>query len=201
LALIPIAYGGDCAWLRGLSWFQGALTVKDPGPITPATPALEVARLVGGTEPILVQAGDSLHRLAELAVQNPACRTLCVIDDDERLIGLISVTELLNDIFLKVVPEEFLGEIQDVPGALRYAEQIGARTAGDIMRPSLSVAADDTIRQVFRHLHQSALDGLPVTDADGRVIAYLDQLELLMAWIAATGRGLLLQPPTSGPTE
>jgi CBS-domain-containing membrane protein len=175
------------------------LTVEDSVPITPATPALEVARLLGGTEPILVKAGDSMHRLAELAVQNLACRVLCVVDADQRLIGLISVTELLNDIFLKVVPEEFLGEIQDVTAALRYAEQIGARTAGDIMRAAVSVAPDDTIRQVFRRLHQSGMDGLPVSDADGRVIAYLDQLELLMAWIDATGRELLLQPNPDGP--
>ena len=173
--------------------------MEDSGPITPTTPALEVARLAGGTEPILVNAGDSLHRLAELAVQNLACRVLCVIDGDERLIGLISVTELLDDIFLKVVPEEFLGEIHDVPAAMRYAEHIGARTAGDIMRPSVSVAADDTIRQAFMRLHQSGLNGLPVTDPDGRVVAYLDQLELLMAWIDATGRELLLQPNSDGP--
>lgn len=175
------------------------MTVDDSEQITPATPALEVARLLGGTEPILVHAGDSLHRLAELAVQNLACRVLCVIDAGERLIGLISVSDLLNDIFLKVVPEEFLGEIQDVPGALRYAEQIGARTAGDIMQAPVSVAADDTFRQAFRRLHQSGLNGLPVTDAEARVIAYLDQLELLMAWIGATGRELLLRPPADEP--
>jgi hypothetical protein len=46
---------------------------------------------------------------------------------------------------------------------------------------------------------RSGMDGLPVTDADGRVIAYLDQLELLMAWIDATGRELLLQPHADGP--
>jgi CBS domain-containing protein len=175
------------------------VTVDESEPITPATPALEVARLLGGTEPILVHAGDSLHRLAELAVQNLACRVLCVIDADERLIGLMSVSDLLNDIFLKVVPEEFLGEIQDVPGALRYAEQIRARTAGDIMQAPVSVAADDTFRQAFRRLHQSGLNGLPVTDAEARVIAYLDQLELLMAWIGATGRELLLRPPADEP--
>jgi CBS-domain-containing membrane protein len=171
------------------------VTVDDSEPITSTTPVLEVARLLGGTDPILVQPGDSLHQLAERAVQNLACRVLCVIDVDERLIGLISVSELLNDIFLKVVPEEFLGEIQDVSGALRYAEHIGARTAGDIMQAPVWVAAGDTIRQAFRQLHHAGLNGLPVTDTDGRVIGYLDQLELLMAWIGATGRELLLQPP------
>jgi CBS domain-containing protein len=173
--------------------------MDEQGPITPATSALDVARLVGGTEPIVVDAGDSLHRLAELATQNLACRVLSVIDGEGRLIGLISVSELLDDIFLKVVPEEFLGEIEDIAGALRYAEHIGARTAGDIMQAPISVAADDSFRRAFRRLHQSGLNGLPVTDAGGQVVAYLDQLELLMAWIDATGRGLLLQPKPDGP--
>jgi CBS-domain-containing membrane protein len=175
--------------------------VDEQRPITPATSALDVARLVGGTEPILVAAGDSLQRLAELATGNLACRVLSVVDDERRLIGLVSVSELLDDIFLKVVPEEFLGEIEDVPGALRYAEHIRARTAGDIMQPPLAVAADDTFRNAFRRLHQSGLNGLPVTDADGRVVAYLDQLELILAWIGATGRDLLLRPNPDGQTE
>ena len=173
--------------------------MDDRRPITPATSAFEVARLVGGTEPILVRADDSLHRLSELAIGNLACRVLSVVDEERRLVGLVSVSELLDDIFLKVVPEEFLGEIQDVAGALRYAEHIGARTAGDIMQPPISVSADDTFRHAFRQLHQSGLNGLPVTDADGRVVAYLDQLELLMAWVDATGRAVLLQPKPGDP--
>ena len=56
-------------------------------------------------------------------------------------IGLIPVRVLVNDIFLKIVPEEFLGEIQDVEAALRYAGHIRARTAGDIMLTPVSVQA------------------------------------------------------------
>jgi CBS domain-containing protein len=173
--------------------------MDDQGPITPATPALDIARLVGGTEPITVGPGDSLHRLAERAIENLACRVISVIDEAGGLVGLVSVSELLDDIFLKVVPEEFLSEIEDVPGALRYAEHIRARSASDIMQAPISVSADDTFRQAFRKLHQSGLNGLPVTNADGRVVAYLDQLELLMAWIDATGRELLLRPGSDGP--
>ena len=175
--------------------------MADQGPITRATTALDLARLVGGTEPILVRAGDSLHQLAELATQNLACRVLSVVDGERRLIGLVSVSALLDDIFLKVVPEEFLGEIEDVAGALRYAEHIGARIAGDIMDPPISVQSDDSFRHAFRRLHQSGLNGLPVTDADRRVVAYLDQLELLLAWIEVTGRELLLQPSPEDAVE
>ena len=167
--------------------------------ITPATSALDVARLVGDTEPILVRGDDSLQRLAELATGNLACRVLSVVDADGRLIGLVSDSNLLDDIFLKVVPEEFLGEIGDVDAALRYAEHIGARTAGDIMQAPISVPANDSFRHAFQRLHQSGLNGLPVTDHDQRVVAYLDQLELLMAWVNATGRELLLRPTPSEP--
>jgi CBS-domain-containing membrane protein len=178
--------------------FLELTTVDDLGPISQATHAIDIARLAGGTEPIVVRADDSLHRLAELAVRNVACRVLSVVDDAQRLIGVVSVSDLLDDIFLKVVPEEFLGEIDDVADAMRYAGHIGARTAGDIMTAPVSVQGDETIRQVFRRLHQSGLNGLPVVDQHGRVIAYLDQLELMMAWIQITGREVLLRPAADG---
>jgi CBS domain-containing protein len=198
-ARITTAYGGDCALLRGLvSLFEGS-TLNDPRPISAGTSAIDIARLVGGTEPIIVRSGDALQQLAGRAVRNPACRVLSVIDDEERLAGVISVGELLDDVFLKVVPEESLGAIEDVPGALRYAQHIGARTAADIMAPPVWVEADDTLRTIFHRLHQSGLNGLPVTDADRRVIAYVDQLELVMSWIQSTGREVLLQPEDDSP--
>ena len=63
----------------------------------------------------------------------------------------------------------------------------------------ISVPSTDTFRHAFQRLHQSGLNGLPVTDADRRVVAYLDQLELLMAWVDATGRELLLKPTPDEP--
>jgi len=146
-----------------------------------------------------VRAGDSLHQLAERAVMNPACRVLSVVDDEERLIGLIRVTDLLEDIFLKVVPEESLGTIEDVDDALRYAGHIGARTAADIMQEPVSVMDTDTLRTIFHRLRHAGVNGLPVTDGDRRVVAYVDQLELMMAWIASTGREVLLQPHVEPP--
>jgi CBS domain-containing protein len=163
-------------------------------PISAATTAIDIARLVGGTDPIVVRAADSLHQLAERAVANPACRVLSVVDDAGRLIGLVRVTELLEDVFLKVVPEESLGAIEDVDDALRYAGHLGARTAADIMQPPVRVHASDSLRTIFHRLRQSAINGLPVTDDDQRVVAYVDQLELMMAWIASTGREILLEP-------
>ncbi|HET7521387.1 MAG TPA: CBS domain-containing protein [Candidatus Limnocylindria bacterium] len=163
-------------------------------PISSTTSALDIARLVGGTEAIVVRTDDPLHALAERAVANPSCRVLSVVDGHDRLVGLVRVTDLLEDIFLKVVPEESLGAIDDVEDALRYARHLGARTAADVMQEPAWVHADDDLRTVFHRLRMSGLNGLPVTDAERRVVAYLDQLELLMAWVETTGREVLLAP-------
>jgi CBS domain-containing protein len=100
----------------------------------------------------------------------------------------------VNDIFLKIVPEEFLGSIADVEAALEYAQHVAARTARDIMLEPVSIQADETVRTAFERMHHSRLNGLPVVDADNRVVGYLDQLELLLVWVRSTGRDVLLRP-------
>jgi CBS domain-containing protein len=167
---------------------------KSPEDITQATPIREVDEQLRGMDPIVVSRGDSLHRMAELAIENPICRVLSVIDEEHRLVGLVPVRLLVNDIFLKIVPEEFLGIISDVDDVMEYAHHIGARTAGDIMLPPVSLHRDHTVRDAFEAMHKARLNGLPVVDESGVVVGYLDQLELLLAWVHATGREPLLRP-------
>lgn len=171
--------------------------------MTVASTVGEVARLLHGTEPVTVRAGDALRAVAEQAVGHPECGVLCVVDPEGHLMGLIPVTQLVQDIFVKIVPEEFLTRIDRAAQALDYAERLGARTAADIMGPPVAVRPDETVRDAFRKLHESDLAGLPVVDADGRVTGYLDELELLLAWVEASGRGRLLEPPeiTEGTTQ
>jgi CBS domain-containing protein len=162
--------------------------------ITQATPVGEVDALLRGSDPVIVRIEDSLHRLAELAVEQPSCRVLAVVDDKDKLVGVVPVRVLVNDIFLKIVPEEFLGEIADVEAALKYAGHLQARTAGDIMLKPVSVRREGNVRDAFEKMHHAKLNGLPIVDADEHVIGYLDQLELLLVWVHASGRRPLLEP-------
>jgi CBS domain-containing protein len=172
---------------------------RTPESITQATPIADADRYLR-MGPVVVHAEDSLRAVAERAVENTGCRVIAVADDESRLIGVIPVRVLVNDIFLKIVPEEFLGEIQDLEGALKYAEHIRARTARDIMLPPMSVHRDETVRDAFERMHAARLNGLPITDDDGRIAGYVDQLELLLVWVNATGRHGLLEP-RSEPAE
>jgi CBS domain-containing protein len=167
--------------------------------ITSQTPIADADRLLTA-EAVVVHRHDNLEIIAQRAVDNPICRVLSVVDEEEHLVGLIPIRILVNDIFLKIVPEEFLGEIADLDAALQYASHIAARTASDIMIEPVSVRPTETVRTAFERMHHSRMNGLPICDPDGRVIGYLDMLELLLVWIRSTGRSALLHPPGEGTT-
>jgi CBS domain-containing protein len=166
--------------------------------ITQGSAVRDVARLLKGTDPVTVLGGDALREVAKASVAHPECGVLCVVDERNRLLGLIPVTQLVQDIFVKIVPEEFLSHIDHAAQALDYAERLGARTAADIMAKPISVRPDETVRDAFRKLHEFELAGLPVVDDEGRVTGYLDELELLLAWVEVSGRGRLLEPLAPG---
>jgi CBS domain-containing protein len=167
--------------------------------ITQASAVREVARLLQGTDPVKVHPGDALREVAKQSVRHPECGVLCVVDADDHLLGLIPVSQLVEDIFVKIVPEEFLSHIDHATQALDYAERLGARTAADIMGPPVSVRPEQTVRDAFRKLHESELAGLPVVDDENRVTGYLDELELLLAWVEVSGRRRLLEPVPEEP--
>jgi CBS domain-containing protein len=170
--------------------------MASPETITSQTLVADADRLLTST-PVVVNEADSLEVLAQRAVENPNCRVLSVVAGDGRLTGLVPVRLLVNDIFLKIVPEEFLGEIADLDAALEYAKHIAARTAADVMISPVSLHADETVRTAFERMHHSHLNGLPIVDDGNHVIGYLDMLELLLVWIQSTGRDTLLRPPTA----
>jgi CBS domain-containing protein len=186
----------EAAHERGLlSCLEPMMSERESTPesITQQTAIADADRLLS-IGPVSVPPTDTLEHLAELAVENAACRVLSVVDPDGRLVGLVPIRVLVNDIFLKVVPEEFLGEIVDYEAVLKYAAHVGARTSGDIMLPPVSVHPEETVRDAFQRMHEHRLNGLPITDAREGVVGYIDQLELLLVWLRATGRSRLLRP-------
>jgi CBS domain-containing protein len=185
--------------MRGLCSRYGARRMQDnaqtPESITLMTSIANTDRILR-MEPVVVPTTASLRETAERAVENTGCRVIAVVDGERRLAGLLPVCALVNDVFLKLLPEEFLGEITDLEAAYRYAGHIGARTAGDIMLDPVSVHPEETVRDAFERMHVHRLNGLPITDDDERVVGYIDQLELLVVWVQTTGRRRVLEPAT-----
>ena len=136
-----------------------------------------------GARPCVVPNTADLHQMAQAAMESPAVRTIAVVDREGRLAGIIPLALLLDELFHRVAPEEFLAEILEAGAIEEYGRISRAATAGELMQPPASVTVEDTVRTAFGLLHDLELEGLPIVDAGGRPVGYLDRLHLLWVWL------------------
>lgn len=143
-------------------------------------------------EPTIVQAGATLDEVALAMQEHPNVHVACVVNQDEQLIGLLPLRTLADDLFFRIMPEEFISEASNLRRAIEYADKSRLRTAADAMQPPVWVKADEKVSEAFRRMHEQHLPGLPVVDDRYHVVGYINLLELLAACfqnLAAPDRG------------
>ena len=130
-------------------------------------------------EPTIVSAETSLDDVARAMLAHPNVHVVSVVAENDRLIGLLELGTLADDLFVHILPEEFLGEITDLDKLMDYATKTRVLTAGDAMSPPVWVKPNETVKEAFRRMHENKLSGLPVVDECYQVIGYVNLLELL----------------------
>ena len=136
-----------------------------------------------GKQPCRVHEDESLHAVTEQLGALPGVRTVAVVDSQARLVGIIPMRLLLDDLFLQVAPEEFLADLMGTEGVEEFGRLSRARTAKELMEEPAFVTMDDTARDAFARMHERKLEGLPIVDAEMKVVGYLDRLQLLQLWL------------------
>ncbi|GAB4564892.1 MAG: hypothetical protein Kow0047_14990 [Anaerolineae bacterium] len=166
-------------------------------PITPPEPVPIEPRMVTrrtrvgdvfpqfGLQPALVRESDTLDDAARMMVKQARAHCACVVNDEGRLVGLLPLETVTDDIFVHIVPEEFLSHITDLEEVERFAQRSAARRVKDAMIPPVWVKPDDTVQEAFRRMHEAKVHGIPVVDDQYRVIGYINLLELLDVWLTA----------------
>ncbi|MFD8236648.1 CBS domain-containing protein [Streptomyces sp. NPDC059696] len=125
------------------------------------TPAAEVARL------------QADHRIGGLPV----------VDDDDRVIGVVSVSDLVTE--RTAAPERHgtsrrFGLPARSPAARGRAGRATARTAGRLMStPPVTVHAEDTIVEAARTMVRREVKRLPVLDEEDRLVGLVTRSDLL----------------------
>jgi CBS domain-containing protein len=142
---------------------------------TPIEKAVDIINLV----PICVSPDTPLDDTAQAMLTQPNVHVACVVAEDGRLIGVLSLRDLADDIFFHIFPEEFLSEIHDLEKAGEFANLSRMRTAADAMSEPIWVKQGDTVKDAFKLLHEQGLPGLPVVDEQYHVVGYINLLELL----------------------
>ncbi|WP_416981909.1 CBS domain-containing protein [Streptomyces sp. T028] len=129
------------------------------------TPFKEVARLLAA------------HRISGLPV----------VDEDGKVIGVLSETDLMMHQATTPDPYEpkHRTRLADLtPGAKRQAAKGRARTAGRLMTaPPVTVYADDTIVQAARTMAQKRVERLPVLDEEDRLVGIVTRRDLLQVFL------------------
>lgn len=133
--------------------------------------------------PLLAHRSDDLLDVARRCAQQPETRVVGVVDDDERLVGVLPILRIVEDVIVRVDPEALMAGITDVQGVARFSHALEARTAGDAMLPPAYVTTDATVGEAFRVTQQRRVSGLYVVDPERRVVGYLDLLELAILYV------------------
>ncbi len=130
-------------------------------------------------EPTVVSPENSLNEVAQAMLIHPDVHVACVVAEDDRLVGLLSLRNLADDIFFHILPEEFIAESTDVEKMMAFADKSRILCAGDAMIEPVWVKPRDTVRDAFQRMHDNELSGLPVVDDLYHVTGYINLLELV----------------------
>jgi len=128
--------------------------------------------------PLLVHKEDDLLDVVRRSAAQPATRTIGVVDEAGRVIGVIRVLRLTESIVARVAPEAIMAGLKDVAEVGLFGHAVEDRIAGDIMEPPATISPEATISEAFREMHRHRVTGMYVVDSDGRPTGYIDLLEL-----------------------
>ena len=140
---------------------------------------VEEAVAILNLEPTIVSPDTPLDEIARLMLTHPSVHVICVIADDGRLVGLLGLRTLADDIFFHIMPEEFLSEIHHLDEAIEFAKRSRMRIAADAMREPIWVKQGEKVKDAFKRMHEHRLSGIPVVNDQYHVVGYINLLELI----------------------
>ena len=133
--------------------------------------------------PLLVHPEDDLLDVARRAAAQPATRVIGVVDDENRLLGVLPTLRVVEDVIARVDPGALMTDIADIDDVARFSHAVEARTAADAMQEPFAALPSAKVGEVFRLLRGRHLSGIYVVESDQRVVGYMDLLELTVLYL------------------
>ena len=118
---------------------------------------------------------DATFREMATALREYRVSAFPVVDDDRKVIGVVSEADMLNK-------EALIDEPGMISGILHHRDQAKARgiTAGDLMTTAVvAVRPDDTVEHAAKLMYDRRVKRLPVTDENGRLVGIISRADVL----------------------
>lgn len=118
---------------------------------------------------------DATFREMAVALREHRISAFPVVDDDHKVIGVVSEADMLNK-------EALDDEPGVMSGILHHRDQVKARgvTAGDLMTTAVvAVRPEDTVEHAAKLMYDRRVKRLPVTDENGRLVGIISRADVL----------------------
>ncbi len=117
--------------------------------------------------------------LVEEFMKNPSLHHICVVDEDERLLGLINRKRVFKAIFLHhISPDARLSKL------IGY---ITAETSSDLMLTHIITSSEDEdVNDLIKKIIENRIRELPIVDDQNHVLGFITIPMLLKKWLEGT---------------
>src|SRR6266704_297870 len=118
---------------------------------------------------------DATFREMAVALREYRVSAFPVVDDDRKVIGVVSEADMLNK-------EALIDESGFVDGILHRRDQAKARriTAADLMTTAVvAVRPEDTVEHAAKLMYDRRVKRLPVTDENGHLVGIISRADVL----------------------
>jgi len=142
------------------------------------TPVSDIIHLLS-IQPTIVRVNTPLFDVVTELQANPGMPAACVINNEERLVGVIPIKSLADVMMAPVMPEAYINDPEGYDKALEFADVNQLPIAAAIMTDPIYVIEDETLEQTYQRMKDRNLSGLPVVDKLYRVKGFITLLGLM----------------------
>jgi CBS domain-containing protein len=142
------------------------------------TPISEILQLLD-LKPTIVKVDTSLLEVIARLQANPGMPAACVINNEDRLVGVIPLKGLADVMMAPVMPEAYINDPGGYEKALDFANINQQHIAAAIMSDPVFVIEDETLEQTYRKMKERKLSGVPVVDKLYRMKGFVTLLGLM----------------------
>ena len=130
-------------------------------------------------DPIIVRVDTPLGEILPRMLENPAVSLVCVVNTQQRLMGIIPIATLAEVLLAPIIPEAFVDESVDYNKALQYSAPNINLLAADIMNEPVYAHTTADLAETYQRMKEHNLSELPVVDPFYHVMGHISLLEIL----------------------
>jgi len=142
------------------------------------TPVSEILPLLD-LHPTIVKMNTPLLNVLTLLLANPRVPAACVVNNEDRLMGVIPLKSLADVMMIPVMPETYINDPDEYEKALQYAQITDQHIAAGVMKDPIFMVEEDTLAKVFQKMRENNLSGLPVVDKNYHITGFITLLGLM----------------------